>query len=129
MAQDLVLASTNAGKLAELADLLDGRYRVLARPDDLADTVEDGDTLEANAIKKAREVSAHSGSDALSDDTGLFVDALDGRPGVRTARFAGPDATDADNRAKLLDELTPWPEPAGRAARFRTVVALVRTDG
>jgi XTP/dITP diphosphohydrolase len=127
--QDLVLASTNAGKLAELADLLAGRYRVLARPDDLADTVEDGDTLEANAIKKATEVSAHTGADALADDTGLFVDALGGRPGVWTARFAGPNATDADNRAKMLDELAPWPDRSDRSARFRTVVALVRADG
>lgn len=126
---DLVLASTNAGKLAELADLLDGRYRVLSRPADLADTVEDGDTLEANAIKKASEVAAATGADALADDTGLFVDALDGRPGVWTARYAGPDATDDDNRAKLLGELAPWSDPAGRAARFRTVIALVRADG
>lgn len=126
---DLILASTNPGKLAELADLLEGRYRVLARPDDLADTIEDGDTLEANAIKKAQEVSAHVGADALADDTGLFVDALDGRPGVRTARYAGLDASDEDNRSKLLDELSAWPTADGRLARFRTVVALVRADG
>lgn len=126
---DLVLASTNPGKLAELADLLAGHYRVLARPADLADTIEDGDTLEANAIKKAAEVAASTGTDALADDTGLFVDALEGRPGVWTARYAGPDATDDDNRAKLLAELAPWPAPVGRTARFRTVVALVRADG
>ncbi len=126
---DLVLASTNQGKLAELADLLAGRYRVLARPADLADTVEDGETLEANAIKKASEVAVATGADAMADDTGLFVDALDGRPGVWTARYAGPDATDDDNRAKLLAELAPWSDPVGRAARFRTVIALVRADG
>ncbi len=126
---DLVLASTNAGKVAELADLLAGRYRVLARPADLADTVEDGDTLEANAIKKASEVAAATGADALADDTGLFVDALDGRPGVWTARYAGPDATDEDNRVKLLTELATKSDPLERAARFRTVVALVRADG
>jgi XTP/dITP diphosphohydrolase len=129
VATDLVLASTNAGKVAELADLLGGRYRVLARPDDLADTDEDGDTLEANALKKAREVAAHTATDALADDTGLFVDALDGRPGIHTARFAGPSATDAENRALLLDELAGRAGPDERRAEFRTVVALVRTDG
>lgn len=129
MATDLVLASTNAGKVAELADLLGGRYRVLARPVDLADTDEDGDTLEANALKKAREVAAHTATDALADDTGLFVDALDGRPGIHTARFAGPAATDADNRALLLEQLAGRVGPDERRAEFRTVVALVRADG
>ena len=128
---ELVLASTNAGKLVELADLLAGRYRVVGRPADLADTVEDGETLEANALKKASEVSANTGADALADDTGLFVDALDGRPGIHTARYAGPAASDEDNRAKLLDELSTATatEPERRGARFRTVVALVRADG
>lgn len=125
----LVLASTNAGKLAELADLLGDRYRVVARPADLADTVEDGDTLEYNATKKATEVAAHAGADALADDTGLFVDALGGRPGVHTARYAGPEADDAANRVKLLGELSDREGPAARRAEFRTVIALVRADG
>lgn len=124
----LVLASANPGKVAELADLLAEHYQVLSRPDDLADTIEDGETLEANALKKASEVAAHSGCDALADDTGLFVDALDGRPGVRTARFAGEQATDADNRAKLVEELRGLP-PEARGAEFRTVVALVVVGG
>ena len=126
---DLVLASTNPGKVAELADLLGDRYRVLPRPADLADTDEDGETLEANANKKAAEVAAHTGTDALADDTGLFVEALDGRPGVRTARYAGPAASDADNRARLLDELAGRVGSGERRAEFRTVVALVRADG
>jgi XTP/dITP diphosphohydrolase len=126
---DLVLASTNPGKVAELADLLGGRYRVLPRPPDLAETDEDGDTLEANAIKKAAEVAAVTGADALADDTGLFVDALDGRPGIHTARYAGSSASDADNRALLLEELAGRSGPAARRAEFRTVVALVRADG
>ncbi|MEM9563799.1 MAG: RdgB/HAM1 family non-canonical purine NTP pyrophosphatase [Actinomycetota bacterium] len=124
----LVLATGNPGKVAELIDLLGDRYRVMARPADLPDTVEDGDTLEANAIKKAVEVSASTGAAALADDTGLFVDAIGGRPGVRTARYAGPDADDQANRAKLLDELS-GVEGAARRAEFRTVVALVRPDG
>ncbi len=125
---DLVLATANQGKLAELTDLLGDRYRVRPRPHGLADTIEDGDTLEANAIKKATEVSADTGAMALADDTGLFVDALDGRPGVHTARYAGPDGDDAANRAKLVAELAGVDGPA-RRAEFRTVIALVRPDG
>jgi XTP/dITP diphosphohydrolase len=129
---ELVVATTNPGKVAELADLLAGRYRVLARPADLPETIEDGDTLEANAIKKAGEVAAATGRDALADDTGLFVAALGERPGVHTARYAGPDATDDDNRSLLLAELARRGDGAqapGRGAEFRTVVALVRADG
>jgi XTP/dITP diphosphohydrolase len=118
----LVLASANPKKVAELVQLLGHRYRVEPRPSDLADTVEDGDTLEYNATKKATEVSAHTGASALADDTGLFVDGLGGRPGVWTARYAGADATDADNRAKLLVELAAVED---RRAEFRTVIALV----
>lgn len=128
----LVVASTNQGKIAELTDMLVDRYTVLGRPDDLPDTVEDGDTLEANASKKAIEVASHTGTDALADDTGLFVDALDGRPGVWTARYAGEDATDADNVAKLLGELAdrcPADDPDARSAAFRTVIALATPDG
>jgi XTP/dITP diphosphohydrolase len=124
----LVVASTNRGKIAELTDLLAEHFTVLGRPDDLADTVEDGDTLQANAEKKAAEVATHTGHAALADDTGLFVEALGGRPGVWTARYAGPNADDGDNRAKLLEELTGVAEP-DRTAEFRTVVALVRPDG
>ena len=126
---ELVLASANPGKVAELADLLGGRYRIRPRPDDLAETIEDGRTLEANALKKAREVAEHTGCDALADDTGLFVDALGERPGVRTARYAGPDASDDDNRALLVEELAGRDGPEARRAEFRTVIALVRADG
>lgn len=122
----LVVASTNPGKIAELVELLGHRFEVLARPDDLADTVEDGDTLEANATKKASEVAAATGHLAVADDTGLFVDALGGRPGVRTARFAGPDATDDQNVAKMLADLDGVED---RRARFRTVIAMTDPDG
>ncbi|MEM7322588.1 MAG: RdgB/HAM1 family non-canonical purine NTP pyrophosphatase [Actinomycetota bacterium] len=122
----LVVASSNPGKIAELVDLLGDRYSVLPRPTDLPDTVEDGETLEANATKKAAEVSAFTGSTALADDTGLFVDALEGRPGVRTARFAGPDATNEQNVAKMLAELA---GVENRRARFRTVIALTDPSG
>ncbi len=95
------------------------------RPAALADVVEDADTLVGNARLKAVAVCAATGLPALADDTGLEVDALNGAPGVRTARFAGEQATDADNRSKMLHEL------AGktRSCRFRTVALLRFPDG
>ena len=125
----LVVASANPAKIAELVDLLGGRYAVEPRPPKLADTVEDGDTLQANALKKAREVASFTGVAALADDTGLFVDALEGRPGVHTARYAGESATSEQNVARLLAELDGLGDPAGRSAAFATVIALVEPDG
>lgn len=90
------------------------------------DVEETEPTLEGNALLKARTVAALTGIDALSDDTGLEVAALGGRPGVHTARYAGPDATYEDNVALLLTELA---GESNRRARFRTVVALVGVDG
>ena len=95
------------------------------RPADLADVVEDADTLVDNARLKAVAVCNATGLPALADDTGLEVDALNGAPGVRTARFAGEQATDADNRAKMLREL----ESKTRSCRFRTVALLRFPDG
>lgn len=127
--EPLVLATTNADKVTELRRLLGNLYEIQVRPDDLADTVEDGDTLECNALKKAREVGAYVGALAVADDTGLFVDALGGRPGVTTARYAGPDATSTENVARLLAELADHDQPSARGARFRTVVVAIRPDG
>jgi XTP/dITP diphosphohydrolase len=95
------------------------------RPVDLADVVEDADTLVGNARLKAVAVCNATGLPALADDTGLEVDALNGAPGVRTARFAGEQATDADNRAKMLRELS----GKTRSCRFRTVALLRFPDG
>lgn len=128
MPQVVVLASANPDKVAELAELLGDRFDVRPRPSDLPDTVEDQDSLEGNAIKKASEVAAATGEWALADDTGLFVDALDGAPGVFTARFAGPTATYDENVDKLLSSLGDV-EPDERTASFRTVVALIGPDG
>lgn len=127
--EPLVLATTNADKVTELRRLLGNLYEIQVRPDDLADTVEDGDTLECNALKKAREVGAYVGALAVADDTGLFVDALGGRPGVTTARYAGPDATSTENVARLLAELADHDQPSARGARFRTVVVAIRPNG
>jgi XTP/dITP diphosphohydrolase len=124
----LVLASANPDKAAEIADILGGAVELRPRPPDLPDVVEDGDTLLANARLKAVAVSEAVGLAALADDTGLEVDALDGAPGVFTARFAGEGATYADNVAKLLVELEGVPAEE-RGARFRTVALARFPDG
>ncbi len=120
-----VCASANPHKVAEIFDLMGGFIDLQPRPADLADVVEDADTLVGNARLKADAVCTATGLPALADDTGLEVDALSGAPGVRTARFAGEQATDADNRAKMLREL----EGKARTCRFRTVALLRFPDG
>ncbi len=120
-----VCASANPHKVAEIFDLMGGFIDLQPRPADLADVVEDADTLVGNARLKADAVCAATGLPALADDTGLEVDALNGAPCVRTARFAGEHATDADNRAKMLREL----EGKARTCRFRTVALLRFPDG
>lgn len=125
MSATLVLATRNPGKVAELHALLGGLPVVLRTPADFAgapEVEEDAPTLEGNALKKARALHAHTGLPALADDTGLEVDALGGQPGVHAARYAGPAADAAANRAKLLAALA---GAAVRSARFRTVLAFV----
>ena len=123
----VILATANADKARELAGLLEG-FEVVPRPADLPDTEEDADTLEGNARLKALAVGEATGELAVADDTGLEVDALDGRPGVYAARYAGPEATYAGNVAKLLEELAGVPE-AERTARFTTVAVARFPDG
>ena len=125
----LVCASANPDKVAEIAVLLlSAGVELAPRPPHVPDVVEDADTLLGNARLKAAAIAMASGEPAVADDTGLFVDALDGRPGVHTARYAGEAATYADNRAKMLDELRGRPE-AERGASFRTVAMVVWPDG
>ncbi len=125
----LVLATANAHKAAEMRAVLAGLgVEVEARPEGLGEVDEVEDTLEGNALLKARAVAAVAGTTAVADDTGLFVDALDGRPGVYSARYAGPGSSDADNVARVLAELD-GVAPASRGARFRTVIALAEPDG
>ena len=121
-------ASANPHKVAEIVDLMGGVVDLVPRPSDLAEVVEDADTLEGNARLKAVAVCAATQLPALADDTGLEVDALDGAPGVITARFAGAGATDALNRQKMLQELD-GKNAAQRSARFRTVALLRFVDG
>jgi XTP/dITP diphosphohydrolase len=127
----LVFATRNRGKLAELSQLLaDLPGLDLCSLDgfDVPEVIEDGDSFEANATKKAIEVSRATGLPALADDSGLEVDALDGDPGVRSARYAGEHASDDDNNNKLLAALSGVPE-ADRTAQFRSVLALADTRG
>ncbi len=120
-----VCASANPHKVAEMFDLMGGIIDLLPRPAELPDVVEDADTLVGNARLKAIAVCDATGLPALADDTGLEVDALHGAPGVRTARFAGEHATDADNRQKMLAEL----DGKSRSCRFRTIALLRFPDG
>jgi XTP/dITP diphosphohydrolase len=123
----LVLATANPDKAREIAPLLEG-FEVVARPASLPDVDETGSTLEENALLKAHAVCDATGEIAVADDTGLEVDALDGAPGVVSARFAGPEATYADNVEKLLGALA-GVRHASRRARFRTVAAACFPDG
>ena len=120
-----VCASANPHKVAEMFDLMGGIIDLLPRPTELPDVVEDANTLVGNARLKAIAVCDATGLPALADDTGLEVDALHGAPGVRTARFAGEHATDADNRQKMLAEL----DGKSRSCRFRTIALLRFPDG
>ena len=122
----IVCASANPHKVEELARLLPSWVDLVARPSDIGDIDEDAPTLEGNAIIKAVEIANHASEWAIADDTGLEVDSLNGAPGVRSARFAGEHATDAENRALLLAKLD---GATNRSARFRTVVALVSSKG
>ena len=123
----LVLASGNAGKLAELRDLLVGSGVELIAQSELGigDAEETGSTFVENAILKARHAARASGMAALADDSGLCVDALGGAPGLYSARYAGVHGDNAANNAKLLRELEGVPD-AQRAAHFTCVLALLR---
>jgi len=123
----VVLASNNKGKLRELGELLAEQdiQVVPQREFDIPDAVEDGLSFVENAIIKARHASALSGLPAIADDSGLEVDALQGEPGIRSARYAGDDAEDADNNRKLLAALADN-SGADRRARFQCVMVYMR---
>ena len=121
----LVLATANLDKAREIAAALSG-FELVPRPLDVPDVAETADTLEGNARLKAVALCDATGEAAVADDTGLEVRALGGRPGVYSSRFAGPDATYADNVAKLLADLE---GVADRRARFRTVALVRFPDG
>jgi XTP/dITP diphosphohydrolase len=129
--EEILLATRNPDKVRELTALLGDlgiRIRTLAEFPTAPEVEEDGTTCEANALKKAREIASATGMPSVADDTGLEVDALDGRPGVFAARYAGEHASYEDNCRKLLRELDGVP-PARRIARFVTVAALATPGG
>src|SRR5215831_7999218 len=132
MIRELVLATCNRHKVEELIALLGDlgiTIHTLDEFPDAPDVIEDGDTCEANAVKKARAIAEFTGLPAVADDTGLEVDAIGGRPGVYAARYAGEDATYEDNCRKLLRELMGVPREQ-RTARFLTVAAVaLPSDG
>lgn len=127
----LVVATRNRGKILEinalLADLVDQVSSAADYPG-FTETVEDGVTFEENALKKAREAALFTGLPALADDSGLVVDALNGRPGVLSARYAGEGAGDTANNARLLEECQNVPDDRRQAA-FVCVLAFVTPEG
>ncbi|MBJ94656.1 MAG: non-canonical purine NTP pyrophosphatase, RdgB/HAM1 family [Rickettsiales bacterium] len=130
---EVLLATGNAHKLREIREMLTGtRYRVLSLDEvvDAPEVVEDGDTFRANADKKARTLALHTGRVTIADDSGIEVDALDGAPGVYSARFSGVfgEAADTANNELLLERLQGVPDEQ-RTARFRCALAIVHPDG
>lgn len=122
--QDIVFATNNSHKLEEIRRIIGGKFRILSLKeigceDDIPETA---DTLEGNAIMKARYVKQHYGYDCFADDTGLMVNALDGAPGVYSARYAGPGHDSVANMSLLLKNLRGITD---RRARFVTVIALI----
>ncbi len=129
--KELLIATSNSGKVRELAAMLTElgvTVRSLADFPDLPAVIEDGNTFEENAIKKARAASVATGFPVIADDSGLEVAVLQGRPGVHSARYAGEGCSDADNNQKLMGELAGLPQ-SSRGAAFRCVIALVLPGG
>ena len=124
----LVSATANPDKFIEIVEILPAQIELLPRPTDIPDVVEDADDLAGNARLKANAIMEATGLATIADDTGLEVDALQGAPGVHSARFAGDSATYEENVAKLLKNLEAV-AIKNRTARFRTVVLIVWPDG
>lgn len=128
----LILSSGNPHKVDELKKILANLEIQVLTKDEVGqgnlDVIEDGDTLEANALKKARALAEKVEGIVLADDTGLFVDALNGEPGVYSARYAGEECSYEANNAKLLGALA-GVAPEKRTARFKTVIALIDEKG
>jgi XTP/dITP diphosphohydrolase len=123
----LFIGTKNRDKLAEIVEIIKG-YEIMSLNDipDVPEVIEDKDTIEGNAIKKAVEVAQYTKMPTVADDTGLFVRALNNRPGVYSARYAGDDCSYEDNRNKMLQEMH---NKEDRYAEFRTVVALADESG
>jgi XTP/dITP diphosphohydrolase len=128
MIKEIVIATTNQGKVKELAELLDGVFEKIGSLNDydvFPNIVEDGKTFGENALKKARAIAIFTKKTTLADDSGLEVEALEGRPGIFSSRYAGENAGDKENIKKLLEELKGITD---RKARFVCSLALVFPD-
>jgi XTP/dITP diphosphohydrolase len=128
---EIVLATANKGKIAEIVEIMDGLPLTFITKDQMEpwpEIVESGDTYLENALIKARALVEFSGKAAIADDSGIEIDALDGAPGVHSARFAGPDATDSRNNTRMAYLLTDVPYEY-RTARYRCVAVLALPDG
>ena len=124
----LVLASNNEHKILEIKDMLGDAYQVLKQAEfNIGPTPETGRSFKENAIIKAREIHKITGLSTLGDDSGLVVEALDGEPGVFSARYSGEDATDEENNRKLLRKLEEK-KTKNRNARFECVIALIECE-
>lgn len=132
MNRRIILSTGNAHKIEEIKGILKDMPFEIVSKNDLGyedfDVVEDGSTLEENALKKAVELHKLTGGIVIADDTGLFVDALNGEPGVYSSRYSGEDATYADNNKLLLEKLKDLPKEK-RSAYFKTVIAVILEDG
>lgn len=131
MMTEMVLATGNKGKLAEFQRLLEGldiQVHSMKEYPEIGEIAEDGDSFAANALIKARAVCKATGKPAMADDSGLMVDALDGAPGIFSARFAGEQRSDADNNEKVLQLLEDVAD-ANRTARFFCAIAIVLPNG
>lgn len=132
MIRKIVLSSGNKHKISEIKDILKNMNFEVVSKDDLGytdfDVEEDGTTLEENAFKKAEELHKLTGGIVIADDTGLFVDELNGEPGVYSARYAGEPASDENNKKLLLKNLKSVPLEK-RTAHFKTVIAVIFEDG
>ena len=124
-ARSVLVATRNAHKLAELAEILEG-VELVPLPDEVVLPPEDGETFAENALGKARAAHSASGRAAIADDSGIAATALGGRPGVRSARYAGSEASDEENLALLLRELAGKDD---RSVTYVCAIALVDDDG
>lgn len=124
----IIFATNNKHKLKEISQIAGSRFELISLEDIglTGDIPEESDTLEGNALFKARYIFDKTGIPTFADDTGLEVEALDGRPGVFSARYAGPGKNDLENIQKILKELK---NKTNRKARFRTVIAFIPPDG
>lgn len=128
----IILATKNKGKVADFEKLTENMgIEVISFLDEnisFPDVVEDGDTFEENSVKKALEIAKYTGMITVSDDSGLCVEALNGAPGIYSARYSGENATDSTNIDKLLNEMKNIPQ-GERQAKFVSVVSIAKPDG